>query len=248
VSAPSESPLSGIAARPLLAFGAHPDDIEFGCGAVIAREALEGRFAHFVIATRGEAATHGTPAARSAEAGRAAEALGATVEFIELGGDAHLSPAVPQTIALAAIIRRMRPRCILAPTTTPSQHPDHIAIGTMTRDAARLARYGGLAELRGQPPHSVDLLLTYAITVEAEPAGVMPILVDVSAPSVMQHWQAALAAHESQSRTRNYAELQLTRARQYGLRAGVEYAWPLWPGDPLVFDSLQPLTRSARRF
>lgn len=234
--------------RPLLVFGAHPDDVEFGCGAVIAREAAEGRLAHFVVASRGEAASNGTPEQRTAEAERAAAILGATMEFIDLGGDAHLAAHVTHTIALARVIRRTRPRCILAPTTTQNQHPDHVAIGTMVRDAARLARYGGLEELREQPSHSIEVLLCYAITVEAEPAGTTPILVDVSSPEVMERWKSALAAHDSQSRTRNYSELQLTRARLHGLRAGVEQAWPLWPADPLVLDSLQPLTRSARRF
>ena len=51
---------------PLLAFGAHPDDIEFGCGGVIAKETRAGRAAHFVICSRGEAASHGTPKQRVA--------------------------------------------------------------------------------------------------------------------------------------------------------------------------------------
>jgi N-acetylglucosamine malate deacetylase 1 len=233
--------------RPLLAFGAHPDDVEFGCGAVLAREAEAGRWAHIVITSRGEASTHGTPEERTREAEAGAAALGATVQFLDLGGDAHLSPNVSQVLQLAGLIRQHRPRWLFAPTTTPQQHPDHIALGTMVRDAARLARYGGVAELQDQAPHAIDLLLTYAITVEAEPQRT-PILIDVSPTPVMARWTAALAAHGSQSRTRNYAELQLGRARLLGLRAGVEQAWPLWPDDPLLFDSLQPLDRSARRF
>jgi hypothetical protein len=47
---------------------------------------------------------------------------------------------------------------------------------------------------------------------------------------------------------RQYAELQLTRARLLGLRAGVEYAQALYPNDPLVFDSLAALKASSRRF
>ena len=240
--------MTASAPDPLLAFGAHPDDIEFGCGAVIAREAEHGRFAHFVVASRGEAASHGTPEERTREAEQGAAHLGASVEFIDLGGDGHLSANVPHVLRLAAMIRQQRPRVVLAPTTVPNQHPDHIALGTMVRDAARLARYGGVAELRELPPHAIEVLLSYAITVEAEPRDIMPLLIDVSAAPVMTRWTAALAAHGSQSRTRNYAELQLSRARLAGLRAGVQHAWPLWPADPLLFDSLQPLDRSARRF
>ena len=59
---------------PLLAFGAHPDDIEFGCGGVVALETRAGRPAHLVVCSRGESATHGTPARADARgrAGRGA--------------------------------------------------------------------------------------------------------------------------------------------------------------------------------
>src|SRR5712691_12459152 len=71
---------------PVLAFGAHPDDIEFGCGGVIAQETRAGRAAHFVVCSRGESATHGQPGQRVAEAQRAAAVLGATIEVVELDG------------------------------------------------------------------------------------------------------------------------------------------------------------------
>src|SRR6185436_16105828 len=85
---PTQSCLPDAAA--MLAFGAHPDDIEFGCGGVIAQETDAGRAAHFVVCSRGEAATHGEPEQRVEEARRAAALLGATVEFVELDGDSHL--------------------------------------------------------------------------------------------------------------------------------------------------------------
>ena len=69
---------------PLLAFGAHPDDIEFGCGGVIARETQAGRRAHFVICSRGESATHGTPAARIREAGRIPAERSTTYQLLKV--------------------------------------------------------------------------------------------------------------------------------------------------------------------
>ena len=57
-----------------------------------------------------------------------------------------------------------------------------------------------------------------------------------------------MAAHASQARTRRYVELQLTRARLYGLRCGVEHAIALFPNDPLRFNSLEQLGGAARRF
>lgn len=233
---------------PLLAFGAHPDDLEFSVGGIIAQETRAGRHVHFVVCSRGEAGTNGTPRQRTAEAKRAAQLLGATIEFISLDGDAHLELKAAHAFKLAGLIRRLKPGIVLAPTVTPNQHPDHWRLGTLVRDAARLARYGGLKELRKQRPHAVGQLFFYALSPGAEPAGVTPVLLDISEPEVVGLWQAAMEAHGSQMKTRNYVQLQLARARVHGLNAGLQYAQPLWPNDPPVFDSLAPLTRAARRF
>jgi N-acetylglucosamine malate deacetylase 1 len=233
---------------PLLAFGAHPDDIEFGCGGVIAAETGSGRAVHFVVCSRGESATHGTPAQRTREARRAAKLLGATIEFANLGGDAHFEITVARTIALARIIRRVRPSVVLAPSLVENQHPDHAKLGRMVRNAARLARFGGVKELRALKPHRISHLLYYAVTPEAEPTDLGKMLVDVSAPEVLSTWTAAMRAHASQQATQKYVELQLARARVLGLRAGLGHAIALFPNDPLVFSSLAHLERAARQF
>jgi LmbE family N-acetylglucosaminyl deacetylase len=199
----------------LLAFGAHPDDIEFGCGGVIARETQAGHKAHFIVCSRGEAGTHGTPALRTAE---------------------------------AAIIRRVRPRMLLAPTTVENQHPDHVVVGRMVRDAARLARYGGVAELIKLKPHAIEQLLFYAVTVEAEPTDHSAMLMDVSEQDVVAAWTASMEAHASQAKTRRYVGLHLARAKMHGVRGGAGHAIQLFPNDPLVCSSLATLGRGARQF
>ena len=233
---------------PLLAFGAHPDDIEFGCGGVIAKEAMRGRPIHLVICSRGEAGSNGTPRLRSREAQLAADELGATIEFVSLGGDAHFEVRPAYAIKLAAILRRRRPAMVLAPSVVENQHPDHGRLGQLTRDACRLARYGGLKELKSDAAHAIDQLFFYAVTPEAEPSDLGRILVDVSEPDVVARWTRAMEAHASQLKTRNYVELQLTRARLNGLRAGVSHAIPLFPSDPIVVNSLAALERAARQF
>ncbi|MDP3073482.1 MAG: PIG-L family deacetylase [Opitutaceae bacterium] len=235
-------------AGPLLAFGAHPDDIEFGCGGVIAAEAKAGRKVHLVVCSRGEAGTNGTPVLRTREAKRAAALLGASIEFIDLGGDAHFEERAGHVIRLAGLIRRHRPGTVLATSTVENQHPDHVKLGRMVRDAARLARFGGLKELLRLKPHAIGQMFFYAVSPDAEPVDLGRVLVDVSDPAVVAAWTAAMEAHASQMRTRNYAELVLTRARLNGLRAGLAHAIPLFPADALVVDSLATLGRAARRF
>ena len=233
---------------PLLAFGAHPDDIEFGCGGVIALEASRARKTHFCICSRGEAGSRGTPEGRLVEAGKAATLLGATLEFIELDGDAHLEIRAAHAIKLAAVIRRIRPGIVLAPSLVENQHPDHFRLGRLVQDAARLARYGGLAELKHLTPHAINQVFYYALTLEAEPRDITPVLIDVSAPAVLATWTAAMEAHASQVSARNYIEIQLIRARLRGLSAGLGHAIALYPGSAPVFDSLEPLGRAARQF
>ena len=242
------TPKSHLESAPLLAFGAHPDDIEFGCGGVVAKETRAGRAAHFVICSRGEAASHGTPAQRVAEAKKSAALLGATIEFVELDGDAHLEVRVAHAIKLAGVLRRLRPGIVLAPSLVENQHPDHARLGYLVRDAARLARYGGLKELRHLPSHAIEQLIFYAVTPESEPPGIIPVLIDVSAPEIVTAWTAAMEAHISQTSARSYVELQLTRARLRGLRTGIGHAIALFPNDPLVLDSLAAVSRGARRF
>jgi LmbE family N-acetylglucosaminyl deacetylase len=171
------------------------------------------------------------------------------LEFVELDGDAHLEIKAAHAITLAWVIRRVRPGIVLAPTRVEAQHPDHWRLGQIVADAARLARYGGVAELRELPPHAIGALWHYAIAPEAEPGGdASPVLIDVSAEETMRKWRAAMRAHASQSATRPYEELQLTRARAWGLRAGVGYAQALYPAEAPVFESLEALGRAARQF
>jgi LmbE family N-acetylglucosaminyl deacetylase len=137
---------------------------------------------------------------------------------------------------------------VLAPSLVENQHPDHARLGKLVRDASRLARYGGVKELRRQKPHPIEQLFFYAVTPEAEPRDISPVLIDVSAPEIISAWTAAMQAHASQTSARNYVELQLTRARLLGTRAGVAYAIALFPNEPLVFESLAQAGKGARQF
>jgi LmbE family N-acetylglucosaminyl deacetylase len=232
----------------VLAFGAHPDDIEFGCGGVIAVESRKGRRIYFVVCSRGESASNGTVSQRTAEAKRAAQILGATLEFVDIGGDAHFQHSLVKALTLAQILRRIRPATVLSLAPSENQHPDHAVLGRLVRDAARLARYGGVKEMRNVKPHAIEHLLFYSVTADAEPADGIPVLIDVSAAQTLALWKSAMEAHASQMKTRDYVDLQLTRARLNGLRAGVGHAIALFPADPIVVDSLASLGRGARQF
>ena len=173
--------------------------------------------------------------------------MGATLEFIELGGDANIENTRAGARKIAAIIRRVKPGIVMAPTTEENQHPDHAAVGRMTRDATRLARYGGLEELAEQPRHAIGQLLFYPIGADAAPRDRQAILYPLSAETV-EVWQTVMAAHASQMQTRNYLEYQLARASLLGQKAGVAHALELFPNDPLVISKLSQIDGSSRHF
>ena len=232
---------------PLLVFAAHPDDAEFGCGGILAAEARTGRTVHLVVGSRGESGSNGTPEQRTEEAKAAAVIMGVSVEFLDLGGDSNIEPSRENARKLAAVIRRVKPTVVFAPTLVTDQHPDHTAVAVATRDAARLARYGNVPELKREQPHAIEHLFYYAITPDTEPRGERPLLFTIDDTDV-ETWKAAMSAHASQLKTRNYVDLQIMRARLKGENSGCGHAIALFPNDPLRIHGLSEVGMGSRRF
>jgi N-acetylglucosamine malate deacetylase 1 len=228
----------------LLAVGAHPDDIEFGCAPVLIQEARKGNQVQMLVLSRGEAGSAGTPEIREREARSAAERIGAAIVFLDLGGDCHLEYRPANAFLIGREIRRFRPAVVLAPHPDENQHPDHAVAGRLVRDACRLARYGGLAELQPWPIHKIDNLFFYNITSHV---GHAPDIV-IGIAGVMAEWEAVMSCHESQVGSKGYIELQKSAARLLGLATGAEYAAGLFANDPVRLESLSDLVLSARSF
>ena len=228
----------------ILAVGAHPDDVEFGCAPILIQEVRNGHEARILVTSKGEAASAGDPEERAQEARDAARIIGAAIQFLELGGDCHIEHNTANAMTVAREIRRAKPDVILAPHLGENQHPDHAAVGKIVRDAARLARYGGLQDLEELPPHLITSLYYYTITqVLIEPP---EVVLDVTA--AREAWETAIQCHKSQMRTRNYLDLVMSRARTLGAAVGVEYAVGLWLNDPIRVGSLGDLPLSSRYF
>jgi bacillithiol biosynthesis deacetylase BshB1 len=227
----------------ILAIGPHPDDIEFGCAAILIKEAKRGRRVKMLVLSLGEAGSAGTPDIRKQESIRAAELIGASIEFFDFGGDCHLKYTPQNAFRIAAEIRKFKPEIVLAPHPQENQHPDHSVVGNLARDACRFARYGGLEELRPHPVHRVSNLFFYNITQHLQ----MPdLVVDIS--EVVAEWEAVMNCHQSQVLSKGYIDLQKTGARMLGLTIGTEYAMGVFVNDPVRVDSLSDLTLSSRNF
>ncbi|HUX67597.1 MAG TPA: PIG-L family deacetylase [Terriglobales bacterium] len=228
----------------ILAFGAHPDDIEFGCAPLLLLEAQAGSELKLLVLSRGEAGSAGSPEEREQEARQAAALMGTAIDFLDFHGDCHLEVSPSNALRLAAEIRRFQPQLVLAPNPAANQHPDHAAAGQLVRDACRLARYGGLADLMTLPPHRIGQLYFYDITQHGLRAP--DVVVDISA--VVAAWEQVMRCHASQTQSKGYVELQMAAARLLGLTIGADYACGVYVNDPVRVERLSALTLSARNF
>ena len=141
--------LSPIPAR-ALAVGAHPDDVEFGCGGTLAKWSARGCEITHVVCTDGSkgswdasADTAGLVATRREEQIAAARALGGTGEVVFLGAeDGRLDPGRAMQDELALWLRRLRPEVVLGhdPWKRYRLHPDHRAAGFLLTDSLVAAR------------------------------------------------------------------------------------------------------------
>src|SRR6185437_13955369 len=234
----------GVSATKILAVGAHPDDIEFGCAPLLLLEAQAGAEIKLLVLSRGEAGSSGTPELREQEARAAAAMMSASFDFLDFRGDCHLEATPANAFRIAAEIRRFQPQIVLAPHPGANQHPDHVAAGTLVRNACRFARYGGLADLKALAPQKIGHLYFYDITQHGLRAP--DIVVDVS--SVASLWENVMRCHASQVQSKGYIDLQLTAARLLGTSIGVEYACGVYVNDPVRLGRLSELTLSARNF
>lgn len=117
----------------VLAIGAHPDDVELGCGGALARHRSRGDMVHILTLSRGAAG--GDANVRAREAQHAAELLGATLEFGNLR-DAHISEGAETIRIIQAAIRKLRPTHVYTHSWEDT-HQDHRAVHTASIVAAR---------------------------------------------------------------------------------------------------------------
>lgn len=236
----------------VLAIGAHPDDVELGCGGTLALLASQGRRVGILHLTRGEAGTRGTADERKAEAEAAAAALGAaTLDFLDCG-DGRLRTGEVEEDALIALLRRHRPDLVLGPTPH-DRHPDH---GRAHALVAAACFYAGLRHRgRGGEPHRPAAVFAYMQHDEFTPS----FVVDVTAS-----WPAKIAsldAHRSQifqpgeSRaepitkvaTEDFRLAVEGRARHFGGLIGATFGEPFFSHSPLaVRDPLAILPGGVR--
>ena len=122
----------------ILAFGAHPDDVELGCGATIAKEISLGNKVGVVDLTRGELGTRGSAEIRDVEASNAAEILGLSVRENLRFRDGFFVNDEHHQLEIIKMIRKYQPDIVLC-NAVDDRHIDHAKASKLVSDACFLS-------------------------------------------------------------------------------------------------------------
>lgn len=173
----------------ILAFGAHPDDVELHVGGTLARMAAHGYEVGVIDLTRGELGTRGTPVIRAREAKKAAGILGLKVRE-NLGlPDGGVEVSAAARLKVIKALRKHRPMMVLAPHWDEA-HPDHAKAGRLVAEAAH---HSGLAKIRtGQEKFRPKAIIYYMLPPYVRPT----FIVDIS--ETIGQREEAIRAHRSQ--------------------------------------------------
>jgi bacillithiol biosynthesis deacetylase BshB1 len=176
----------------LLAIAAHRDDAELTCGGTLIRAVDAGHAVGVLDLTQGEMGTRGSAAVRAAEAEAAARVMGLAVRE-NLGlPDAGIRNDDDTRARLVHVLRRLRPRVVIAPAPT-GRHPDHRRATELIRDACFLA---GLAKYAPSDAEAVrPFKLLHAISYREDP--VKPTFV-VEITDQFERKMAAIRCYGSQ--------------------------------------------------
>ena len=216
----------------ILAFGAHPDDIELGCGATIAKEVSLGKKVGIIDLTQGELGTRGSAELRMIEANNAGKILGVSVRENLGFADGFFTNDKKHQLEIIKMIRKYRPDIVLC-NAIDDRHIDHGKGSKLVSDACFLSglmkietKLEGKQQEKWRPKH----VYHYIQWKNIEP----DFVINVS--GFINKKQAAVLAYSSQFYDPNSKEPESPitsktfiesinyRARDLGRLIGVEYA------------------------
>ncbi len=233
----------------ILAFGAHPDDVELGCSGTIAKEISLGKKVGIIDLTRGELGTRGTVEIRNTEAAKAAEILGVTVrENLDMRDGFFVNDEKHQ-LKVIEMIRKYQPEVVLC-NAIDDRHIDHGKGSKLVSDACFLS---GLTKIETQLNGQIQeawrpkLVYHYIQWKNIEP----DFVVDIS--DFMAQKVEAVQAYSSQFydpnskepvtpiASKNFLESIQYRAKDLGRLVGVEFAEGFTVERYLTVNSLSDL-------
>ena len=216
----------------ILAFGAHPDDVELGCAGTILKEISLGKKVGIVDLTRGELGTRGSAEIRDQEANAAAKILGVSArENLEMRDGFFVNDEKHQ-LEIIKMIRKYQPEIVLC-NAIDDRHIDHAKGSKLVSDACFLS---GLMKietaLEGQQQKAwrPKLVYHYIQWKNIEPDFVIDItgFTDKKIESILayssQFYDANSKEPESPISSKNFLESLNYRSRDLGRLIGVDHA------------------------
>ena len=216
----------------ILAIGAHPDDVELGCGGTLAKLISEGKKVAIIDLTQGELGTRGTKETRKEEAEEAAKILGISARENLKMKDGFINNSEEYQMRIIKMIRKYQPEIVFA-NAIDDRHPDHAKASKLASDACFLAglrkietELDGAAQEFWRPKHVFHYIQWKNIKPE--------FVIDIS--SFMDKKIASCLAYKTQFydpksnepmtpiATKDFQESLTYRAQDLGRLSGVEYA------------------------
>ena len=216
----------------ILAIGAHPDDVELGCGGTLAKIIEEGKSVAVVDLTQGELGTRGTNITRAAEAAEASKILGISARENLKFPDGFILNTQEYQLEIVKKVRKYQPEIVFA-NAIEDRHPDHAKAAKLVSDACFLAglvkietESEGEKQTQWRPKH----VFHYIQWKNIEP----DFVVDISA--FMEKKIEACLAYKTQFydpkstepvtpiATKDFLESLTYRAQDLGRLSGVDFA------------------------
>ncbi len=216
----------------IVAFGAHPDDVELGCSGTIAKEISLGKKVGIVDLTRGELGTRGSVEIRNSESAKACEILGVAVrENLDMRDGFFINDEEHQ-LKIIQMIRKYQPEIVLC-NAIDDRHIDHGKGSKLVSDACFLSGLRMIeTSLNGklQDAWRPKLVYHYMQWKNLEPDFVVDIsgFIDIKMECILayssQFYNPNTKEPESPISTKNFLDSVKYRAQDLGRITGVDYA------------------------
>jgi bacillithiol biosynthesis deacetylase BshB1 len=216
----------------ILAFGAHPDDVELGCGGTLAKEIALGKKVGIIDLTRGELGTRGSASLRDKEACNAKEILGVSIRENLAFADGFFINDKKHQLEIIKVLRKYQPDIVLC-NAIDDRHIDHPKGSKLVSDACFLSgllkistNFEGKEQEKWRPKH----VYHYIQWKNIEPDFVVDIsgYIDIKVNAVMayssQFYDPKSKELETPITSKNFIDSIVYRAQDLGRLIGVETA------------------------
>ena len=233
----------------ILAFGAHPDDVELGCSGTIAKEIALGKKVGIIDLTRGELGTRGSVEIRNSESAKASEILGvAARENLDMRDGFFVNDEAHQ-MKIIQMLRKYQPEIVLC-NAIDDRHIDHGKGSKLVSDSCFLS---GLRMIEtsidgeNQAARRPKVVYHYIQWKNLEPDFVVDIsgFMDVKMESILayssQFYNPNTNEPESPISSKNFLDSVKYRAQDLGRIVGVDYAEGFTVERYLTVNSLSDL-------